>query len=359
MTTGKYLFALYKKDPLSLLFKTVPFVIIFSVIAMFMTVGNAPAVNQKIFLDNSGHSFIVESENGKYSVADLSIVSGLLEDGNSFSFKEIHEVKLYLTDQQASFDSNSYFTRDNLLSGSIGEGIALSYNVSKRLGIKKGDEVELYINSSSGNPDIVKVRVEGILRTMYPDCEIDYGIGLMTMTEEIKSVLENNDSVISNISFLNEKSVESAIPKYMEYFESKSKGHTDLFNKTNAFLIAASLILISLFLLKQLHRDVKSRSRDIAVMSALGLENRSILRIFILEELVILLTSGILAMFIYKFILMDFFIGQYAGIGLTLKAFTICMTMGIVVTILGISRAKKNLASIEIIDLLSGKKELI
>lgn len=198
----------------------------------------------------------------------------------------------------------------NLVSGEFltaedREGILIGYPLAKSLDLKVGDSINLLVNTSEGTVDEQQFTVRGIFSTN--TTAYDKGIVLLPLAKaQAFSGAENHASMIFVLLKDREQAaaVAAAIPS--QSFQAKTWRELNsllvLVNDfSNAYLAVINLIILGVtvtVIVNTLLMSVFERTREIGVLSAIGMKGRQIVSLFLVEASLLALggiTVGALA----------------------------------------------------------------
>jgi len=181
------------------------------------------------------------------------------------------------------------------------EGILIGYPLAQSMGLKVGDQVNLLVNTSEGAVDEQLFTVRGIYSTS--TTAYDKGIVLLPLAKaQSFSGAENHASMIFVLLKDREQAdaVKAAIPS--ANFQVKTWRELNsllvLVNDfSNAYLAVINLIILGVtatVIVNTLLMSVFERTREIGILSAIGMKGRQIVSLF-LAEASLLALGGIAA----------------------------------------------------------------
>jgi len=181
------------------------------------------------------------------------------------------------------------------------EGILIGYPLAQSMGLKVGDQVSLLVNTSEGAVDEQLFTVRGIYSTS--TTAYDKGIVLLPLAKaQSFSGAENHASMIFVLLKDREQAdaVKAAIPS--ANFQVKTWRELNsllvLVNDfSNAYLAVINLIILGVtatVIVNTLLMSVFERTREIGILSAIGMKGRQIVSLF-LAEASLLALGGIAA----------------------------------------------------------------
>jgi ABC-type lipoprotein release transport system permease subunit len=170
------------------------------------------------------------------------------------------------------------------------EGILIGYPLAQSMGLKVGDQVNLLVNTSEGAVDEQLFTVRGIYSTS--TTAYDKGIVLLPLAKaQAFSGAENRASMIFVLLKDREQAdaVKAAIPS--ANFQVKTWRELNsllvLVNDfSNAYLAVINLIILGVtatVIVNTLLMSVFERTREIGILSAIGMKGRQIVSLFLAE----------------------------------------------------------------------------
>ncbi len=194
--------------------------------------------------------------------------------------------------------------RDGLLSGDFltaddREGIVIGYPLAQSLGLKVGDQLNLLVNTSEGNVDEQKFTVRGIFST--GTTSYDKGVVFLPLAKaQSFSGATNHASMIFILLKDREQADVVAAAIQGEGYKVETWRELNellvLVNDfSNAYLTIINLIILGVtatVIVNTLLMSVFERTREIGILSAIGMKGRQIIALF-LAEATLLALSGI------------------------------------------------------------------
>jgi ABC-type lipoprotein release transport system permease subunit len=194
--------------------------------------------------------------------------------------------------------------RDGLLSGEFltaddREGIVIGYPLAESLGLKAGDQLNLLVNTSEGNVDEQKFTVRGIFST--GTTSYDKGVVFLPLAKaQSFSGATNHASMI--FILLNDREQADAVSAaikgegyQVETWRELNELLVLINDFSNAYLTILNLIILGVtatVIVNTLLMSVFERTREIGILSAIGMKGRQIIALF-LAEATLLALSGI------------------------------------------------------------------
>lgn len=198
----------------------------------------------------------------------------------------------------------------NLVSGEFltaddREGIVIGYPLAESLGLKVGDQLTLLVNTSDGNVDEQKFTVRGIFTT--GTTSYDKGIVFLPLAKaQTFSGAGDHASMIFILLHDREQAdaVAAAIPS--QNFQVKTWSQLNellvlLNDFSNAYITFINLIVLGVtatVIINTLLMSVFERTREIGILTAIGMKGRQIIALFLAEASLLALggiTFGALA----------------------------------------------------------------
>jgi len=177
------------------------------------------------------------------------------------------------------------------------EGIVIGYPLAESLGLKVGDQLNLLVNTSEGNVDEQKFAVRGIFST--GTTAYDKGIVLLPLAKaQAFSGAGNHASII--FILLKDREQADVVAAAIQGSGYQVKTWTELNELlvlvndfSNAYLMIINLIILGVtatVIVNTLLMSVFERTREIGILSAIGMKGRQVVTLFLAEAS--LLASG-------------------------------------------------------------------
>lgn len=201
------------------------------------------------------------------------------------------------------------------------EGILIGYPLAKNLGLETGDQLNLLVNTAEGNVDEQMFTVRGIFTT--GTTTYDKGVVLLPLAKaQAFSGASDRASLIFILLKDREQaeSVAAAIPS-QEYQVKTWRELNSLLvlvnDFSNAYLAVINLIILGItvtVIVNTLLMSVFERTREIGILSAIGMKGRQIISLF-LAEASLLALGGVTAGSLVGWALSAYFgkVGIYFG----------------------------------------------
>jgi ABC-type lipoprotein release transport system permease subunit len=216
--------------------------------------------------------------------------------------------------------------RDGLVSGEFltvddREGVVIGLPLAENLGLSVGDQLTLLVNTSDGNVDEQKFTVRGVFST--GTTAYDKGIVLLPLAKtQAFSGAENHASMI--FILLKDREQADAVAAAIQGEGYQVKTWTELNELlvmvedfSNAYLAIINLIVLGVtatVIVNTLLMSVFERTREIGILSAIGMKGRQIIALF-LAEATLLGAGGITFGSLMGWVLSAYFgkVGVYFG----------------------------------------------
>ena len=170
------------------------------------------------------------------------------------------------------------------------EGILIGYPLAENLGLKVGDQLNLLVNTSDGTVDEQMFTVRGIFTT--GTTAYDKGVVFLPLVKaQAFSGAQNHASMI--FVLLNDRedadAVAAAIPSQnfqVETWEELNELLVLINDFSNAYLTFINLIVLgvtAIVIINTLLMSVFERTREIGILSAIGMKGRQVVALFLAE----------------------------------------------------------------------------
>jgi ABC-type lipoprotein release transport system permease subunit len=170
------------------------------------------------------------------------------------------------------------------------EGILIGYPLAQNLGLEVGDQLTLLVNTSEGNVDEQQFTVRGIFTT--GTTSYDKGVVFLPLAKaQAFSGAQNHASMIFILLKDREQAdaVAAAIPSQnfqVETWEELNELLVLINDFSNAYLTFINLIVLgvtAIVIINTLLMSVFERTREIGILSAIGMKGRQVIALFIAE----------------------------------------------------------------------------
>ncbi|MBN1304515.1 MAG: ABC transporter permease [Anaerolineales bacterium] len=251
------------------------------------------SVAWEYLIENPGQ---VAEQAAKLNQVDVAtprlIASGIVAVGDQSAGVEIMGI------DPASSASDPYrrLTSGQFLTTDDREGILIGYPLADSLGLKAGDQLNLLVNTSNGTVDEQFFTVRGIFTT--GTTTYDKGIVLLPLSKaQAFSGAENRASII--FVLLKDREQAGALAAALESSNYQVETWKDL-NEilvlmedfSNAYLLILNLIVVGVtatVIVNTLVMSVFERTREIGILTAIGMKGRQISALFLTEASILAL----------------------------------------------------------------------
>ena len=294
-------------------------VLVLSIMLILSSADRVRYDNQLRFLNRSGYCSV--SEDVPVSQASFYVFQGeaaLTEDVRGAlicRYEAAAEIFLMIRDHP-DFD-HSPFTRTNLQKNnpdSLKEGEALiSYDLSRRLHVRKGDNIMLFPWEGEGE---ITVRVAGIMNTKYRRGEIGYTgtILLRGSLERISGIFDDGTGVAYYTDETGSLSIEEE--------KRECRGPANLkgmFGSPDVLFPLSAFLLLGLVLVRECRRLRKSWVKRFLVLTRCGAGMHIGSRSICLMGCLLLVPSLWAASFLYRVVFMNLIAGEYMSVFFSLR----------------------------------------
>jgi ABC-type lipoprotein release transport system permease subunit len=283
-----------------------------------------------------------------------------------------------------SSEANAPF-RDGLVSGEFlkaddREGIFIGQSLADKLHLKANDQVNLLVNTSNGDVDEQSFIIRGIYNTRTPG--IDQFIVLMPIAKA-QAIVRAPNHASTIFVILKERDQTDAVVAALQTsqyqvltFESLNPLLVQMEEMTNAYMVLIYLIVLAItaaVIVNTLIMAVFERTREIGILSALGMKSGRIMAMFFAESsllavggiLIGLFLGGIMVALTSKY---GFYIGDMGVSGiligeriyayLTLRDTISLTTTAFIITLLAALYPAMLAARMEPVDAMRGGKQV-
>lgn len=349
---------------------------IFAIITLFTTYQWMPYANQVIFLRNSGYDFLqfAEGHNAgqNFRVLEVSLANVEGDYYQGYWLKDAYRIELFVADSANLDYDSTYFNSKNFLRGNPDHlstqegmtGIALSYNVLKRLNAKVGDSVTLYTHVvSEGQSKFIQIPViiQGVLRTKYPEHSIGFGgLGLVIANDSVEETLLSHHGLpIKQVRFAQGTSsqLENSLSK-RDQIRFASQLTFFLPNTGNVGLwVIFALGVLALFIIisRELQFGIKQNWRKIGILRALGATNKVIVKTFVIGQASNIALAALFGGLLYK-ALFQAVVGEYVDLRVMMGVMLGLFAIGLICLLLAAKRVRKVVANCPIIEIIYNKE---
>lgn len=368
----KYLLAECKKNPKPFFKGVLLLIPILSIVGMFATVQMVPHINQQSFLKRSDYEWLYYSDaqdENKFSfrVMETTVAHIFSTDGGVF-YNPSYGIELFFLEKlDPSALEGTYFNEKNVLAGDLRRlltekkslGIALSYNAAKQLKSKVGDTASLIFQTKQGDTVFYPVTIQAILRPKYIDGSWG-GLGLALVDSHFLKFL--NDHRLHYQSVMFGKGEQSFPPTGNVVYKKDQLAAASLNPLSDQYLVtfilaAMGAVVVYLIIHREVRFAVTRRMRTIGILSALGTPKRTILQIFWLEQTLIIVIASLLSGIVYKYLLMELYVGEYIGLTMWVLIVSLYIILGLISLQFVMERVKKIMVDFSIPEIISKKPE--
>jgi ABC-type lipoprotein release transport system permease subunit len=273
--------------------------------------------------------------------------------------------------------------RDDLISGQFltaddSQGVLVGLNLANRLKLKAGDPIDLMINTSNGDVDQQNFTIRGIFNTKTP--AFDRSTVLMPLLKA-QAITRTQNHASSIFVLLQENEQTDAVAAALKSSQYEVKTYLqlnsllDMFDKyANAMMMILYLIVLGItatVIINTLVMSVYERTREIGVLSAIGMKGGRIMLLFLIESSLLALggivmglaLGGLLCLYANQ---VGFYLGDYGATGmmlgeriygyLTLKDTITLTILTLIVTLAGALYPAALAARLEPVEALHGGK---
>ena len=273
--------------------------------------------------------------------------------------------------------------RDGLVSGEFlsvqdRDGILIGLPLAEKLGVKAGDKISLSTNTANGDVGEQLFTLRGVYSTQTNGCD---GITVLLSLSKAQAITQTENHASTIFILLNDEQQTDAVLAALQTTNYKVLTWTSMNELiltteqlSNAYMILLYLIVLAItatVIVNTLIMAVFERTREIGILSALGMKSRTILAMFVAESS-LLAVGGILMGLVLGYLVVTYFnrYGFYIGdfgvtgmllgntiytdltlqdtINLTITAFVITLLAGLYPAVLA--------ARLEPVDALRGGK---
>jgi len=308
---------------------------IISITLMFASIQNIKFINQSIFLGEMRYSSIQQTEEYEDVENCFAVYTGEIavidERNNVKILKNQYYCEVFNAVGSEFEFENTYFSFQNLnfdaknLSKSE---IIISYDIAQRLDVGVGDTV--WLINSNGNESLYPYTVVSIMKTKY---------SYQNIGSEGTVLISDKSNHINLIDLYSDNGFKTfLLDSSGDILLSDEKDEASVFSLPtistvviNIIFPILSILLITLVVARESGNLFSRKKKYISLLFGMGMPQKSIIRLLNGTELVILTFSTVCALLIYKFILLQQFIGQYVPWRFMLILMLVCLAAQIVV----------------------------
>lgn len=296
---------------------------ILAIILMFSSTQNIKYANQYIFLSNTSYESIQTGRNISITDNTFKVYEGqiaIVEDVRGVTVYDKQYDCSVFGIVQVNYDfEHTYFSKDNMegidLDSLGSDEIAVSYDVAKRLDVNVGDVVTLM---KTGSEDLHNYKVKGIFKTKYTYEKM--GASGTVVIQDNEKLEKMYDYEYYHFSDNNDGN----IIKDMEISECN---FLDLPTKSvimvNLVFPFIGIMLLVVLLQREIRHLVGKMTYDFAVLTVCGVKPLHINKIIFVLEGIVGIVSSIGTLIVYKYLVMEKLIGEYASVRICFLYFVI------------------------------------
>lgn len=384
----KFIIGEWRKTPGMLIKGIILLIPIISIVGMFSTVFMVEAINQNIFLRNSDYDWIAyfddKPNHMEESTAHLlsikhTTIGNIISFSPSLWYRPHTQIELFILDNLYNNDwSQTYFNNKNLHSGSFKNltsdddslGIIVSYNVARSLGKDIGDKVHLLFKTMFIEGPILEedelprviyypVKIQGILKPFLPIGRGN-GLGLVLKNHEFLNFLtDHQETNKTNYQYAIFGSGEQNFTTANEVIY-KELQRMSLINGNDYILIMIAfggVLVVYLLISREIHFILKERMRSIGILLALGSKKETIYKALWIEQIIKIILISAISSIIYKYLIMEKFIGQYINPSFLVVLLASYLAIGLVSMKIVMRGIKTSIRGLSVVDIVSKKLE--
>lgn len=252
---------------------------------------------------------------------------------------------------------DSFLISGTLKSGNSDFGYAaINWDLAKRLGVDIGDTIIYVVGDSKYQYKISGIttstsETEFVIDDMgiYDQKKGDeiYAGNLYIVSKNQKATMEYLQSYILN----NKKEWE---PTTMENKRDKISAYLEMaISPIIRFgFIGGGMILYLVVLLREQNIVINNKKRNFSILTALGTSKEEIMKIYITEQILIMIIISFFAMLISKFWIFQSLFKLYIPIEVLFKGIAIGVALNIVAVIIALFYTKRRISKIQVAELL-------
>lgn len=346
---------------------------IFCIVSMFSTAMSVNKFNQILFLKNCSFDNIVVTEKETIQFNEFKYIEDAISATEKLAinkkniYKNKRVISVFIVDKKNkySFD-NTFFNKNNFVKGNINKIInseditaAIDFKTAKELKLKTGDIVTIMLGK---NYYELECKVVAILFPMNDFKNDATGVCLLS-GKKIKDILEKQNVEYKYVSFVRGEfnsrygSDASMVINRDDWF-NRIRSLISFKNRItiNVLFPLMGLILIFLIVNREVSFIFKREQKNIAILRMLGTNLQDIVNIFIVEQIIIITVSSLIATIIYKFVLFEIFIKEYITFINFIAIFLGCILLGLICVFLNSTELRKKLNNFSVIEVLTTRE---
>jgi ABC-type lipoprotein release transport system permease subunit len=231
-------------------------------------------------------------------------------------------------------EANAPF-RDGLLSGEFlqpedREGVLIGLPLADKLGLKVGDQVSLSVNTSNGEVDEQPFTIRGIYSTQTAGFDSFTVFMPLSKAQAITQAGNHASAIFVLLEDTSQAEAVAAALQGADYKVLTWKQMNELLIQTeemaNSYIFIFYLIILAItatVIINTMIMSVYERTREIGILSAIGMKGRRIQAMFLAESALIavggcvlgLILGGLVVAYFTKF---GFYIGDFGATGIIL-----------------------------------------
>lgn len=366
----KYLQAEIKSNSW-LFFKAIMLLVpILSIVGMFATAQMVRSINQNSFLKNSGYEWIVyfndkPTEPAYFRVIDNATVAHIFSTDGGIFFRPQRSIEVFLAeDLDPRSWENSYFNHKNVLGGALDHlaavdgsiGLALDFNTAKTLHKKIGDRADFIFENEQQETVHYPVTIQAILKPYRTEWG---GLGLARIDSTFLNFMSEHGLDYCFARF-GEGEQNFLLPSRVVYKKNQLAASMPILsqqNMVNLIIAAMGAIVVYLLINREVNFSINRRMRTIGILSALGATIKTIYTTFWVEHTLKIIISALASGIIYKYLLMERFLGEYIGLKMWLILVLIYIFIGLSSLRIGMRKIGAALRDSSVNNVISKKPE--
>lgn len=310
---------------------------LFSGLMVFSTISVLNGVNQDIYVENCTFSNVVISSENSNQMLELYDAEVIKEGKDGGSVSKIN----LITNQKNLELDNTIVTTKNLIKKVKTKktnkiSLYLSYNTCKRVDVKTGDVVRVYIYSENvvnmePGMNYLECELVGYYKPVFGDLfqnewSSDYGMGYMELTPEQKEMINQFSSKYIGFDVKHIRNDDNKIFKE-NLFGNESEKVDYIGDRLKIVFPIFSVIMVSIFMIMELKQMLKRNEKVFAIINLLGVPKKLIHKIIAIEFFCYCFIAMTLALPTYKYILMGRMVGQYVPNSIMVLGFVLCLVL--------------------------------
>lgn len=338
---------------------------IISISLLFSTAQNMKYMNQRSFLDRSGHSFINKTDQNAYSENCFTVYNGELvtmEDNRGAKYyKTSYNCEIYsIVGNKYNFEG-TYFTKSNLNGQNPmnlkSNEIIISYDAARRLEVSVGDTTYFI---SDINEEALEFTIKGIMDTKYAYQKIgSVGTAIINSQNESKSLNQMYPDY-HFATFASDKQSENAVSISLQEEKQETNFLALPMNSVivvNVVFPVLAFLLIFILLYRENKHLFMRKRKHISILVSLGGKRKEVIRIISSLQLFVIVLASFLAILVYKYGLMEGYVGEKADLTYLLRIFLACLIIGYVSVKINKKLLQEDFEKMDVAKLLSERED--